>query len=266
MAAVLLVDDEVVAVNALKRRMNWKEFGIDHIFEANSMQQAVQVLETEEIDILLCDIEMPGGSGLELLEWVRGYFPYVECIFITCHPDFEYIQKALRLGSFDYILKPIDYEELAVILKNVLQRIEKNRRIKEPIHKKAREKLGDSEISLESQKDVIDQLIQYIRLHLADNFGMEELAGVVHLNPQYMMRIFKKHQGVSILSYLTNERIKMAKELLEKTDYPIYQVADMVGYSNYNYFSRLFKKQTEITPQDYRNLQNTKNVHIDTIL
>ena len=46
----------------------------------------------------------------------------------------------------------------------------------------------------------------------------------------------------------------MAKELLEKTDYPIFQVADMVGYPNYNYFSRLFKKQTDMTPQEYRNL------------
>lgn len=254
MAAVLLVDDEVVAVNALKRRVKWKDYGIDRIFESNSMQQAIKVLEMEEIDIVLCDIEMPEGSGLDLLEWIRGYFPYVECIFITCHPDFEYIQKALRLGSFDYILKPVDYEELALILKNALQRVEKYRRVKGPIHKKARERLGEQEISLESQRDVIDQLLLYIRAHLADNFGMEELAEVVHLNPQYMMRIFKKDQGISILAYLTNERIGMAKELLEKTDYPIFQVADMVGYPNYNYFSRLFKKQTDMTPQEYRNL------------
>lgn len=253
MAAVLLVDDEIVAVNALKRRIPWKDFGIERVFEANSMKQAIKVLEEEEVDIILCDIEMPEGSGLDLLEWVRSYFPYVECIFVTCHPDFEYIQKALRLGSFDYILKPIDYEELFTILKNALQRIDKYRKIKEPIHRKSRERLGEQDISLESQKDVMDRLTIYIRQHLAENFGMEELAELVHLNPQYMMRIFKKHKGISILSYLINERIEMAKELLEKTDYPIYQVADMVGYPNYNYFSRLFKKQTDETPQEYRN-------------
>ncbi len=258
MATVLLVDDEVVAVRALRRRVDWKKYGIDQVYEANSMKQAITVLEAEEVDIVLCDIEMPQGSGLELPEWIRSYFPYVECIFITCHPDFEYIQKALRLGSFDYILKPIDYEELSDVLGRALTRIEKYRNIKEPIHKIARGKIGMSEMSAESQQDAIERLLKYIREHLADNFGMEELAEIVHLNPQYMMRIFKKHQGISILAYLTNERINFAKELLEKTDYPIYQVADMVGYPNYNYFSRLFKKQTEVTPQEYRSMRVKK--------
>ena len=105
---VILVDDEEVALNALRRRVDWKKYGFEEVFAANSAQQAQEAFQSHTIDVMISDIEMPGGSGLELFEWVKVYYPAVECVYVTCHPEFDYVRKALQLGSADYILKPID--------------------------------------------------------------------------------------------------------------------------------------------------------------
>ena len=96
---IILIDDEAVALNALKRRMDWAKYGFEQVFTANSMPQAQQLFAQKRIEVMLCDIEMPWGSGLELFEWVKAHYPAVECVFITCHPEYEYMRKALQLGS-----------------------------------------------------------------------------------------------------------------------------------------------------------------------
>ncbi len=249
----MIVDDEVVAVRSIKKRVDWERFGIGRVYEANSMKQAMDIFRETEIDILLCDIEMPGGSGLELFEWVKGYFPYVECIYVTCHPDFEYIRKAMRLGSFDYLLKPIDYEELDEVLGKAVRRADSNMPVKEHVHQKARMYLkNDQTVPAQGASDVVSRIKKYIEEHIGEEISMGDIAEVVYLNPQYMVRMFKKQEGISILEYITNTRIKMASDLLRRTDDSIYQVAGIVGYSNYSYFSRVFKKITGKTPQEYK--------------
>lgn len=252
MKTALIVDDEVIAVRSMKKRVNWQKFGIDKVYEANSMKQAMEIFKETEIDILLCDIEMPGGSGLELFEWVKSYFPYAECIYITCHPDFEYIRKAMRLGSFDYLLKPIDYTELDEVLGKAVKRADTNILVKEHVHQKARKYLNDEIVTEQGTSDVTEKIKKYVKEHIQEEISMGDIAEVVYLNPQYMVRLFKKKEGISILEYITNTRIKMASDLLRKTDYSIYQVAGLTGYSNYSYFSRVFKKIIGKSPQEYK--------------
>lgn len=60
----------------------------------------------------ITDIDMPGGSGLELIQYVKEEFPNIEKFFLTCHADFQFAQQAVRLGCVDYLLKPVDYSEV----------------------------------------------------------------------------------------------------------------------------------------------------------
>lgn len=246
----ILVDDEIFVVNAVKRRVSWEKYGVKDVFTANSMKQAQDIFQNEKIDFMLCDIEMPRGNGLELYEWVRKNYPSVPCVFITCHPDFEYIRKALRLGSEDYILKPINYVELDEVLEKLTWRLKQQRlqaNIPESIILKiAREENG------KSQSQIIYTVKKYILEHIQENIRIEDIAGQVYLNEQYLMRVFKKETGYSILQFIAEQRMNLAKELLEKTDYPVTVVADTVGYSNYSYFTKIFKNNTGYTPVAYR--------------
>ena len=113
---ILLIDDEIVALNALKKRVDWMEYGFTEVLSAQSSEEARELLSKDTVDLVLCDIEMPGEDGLGLVQFIKTTWPDTECIMVTCHAEFDYIKRAMKSGVKDYILKPIDYEELATFL------------------------------------------------------------------------------------------------------------------------------------------------------
>jgi two-component system response regulator YesN len=82
------------------------------------------------IDLVVCDIEMPDENGIELVRWIKDNFPDVVTVFLTCHADFSFAKHAIHLGSFDYLLKPVVYSELEVVLRNALDTLEEERSLK----------------------------------------------------------------------------------------------------------------------------------------
>jgi two-component system response regulator YesN len=131
MKQLLIVDDEIHAVRGIKAGVEWDLIGISKVQEAYNIRQAKEIISTQKIDVMICDIEMPEGDGFELLAWVKEYFPTTETIFLTCHADFEFAQKAIQLGSLDYMLKPVRFVELE---KAVLKAICKLKKERELIH------------------------------------------------------------------------------------------------------------------------------------
>lgn len=127
MYRVLIVDDQYFALLGLRQGVNWSALQVEEVRLAENVDQAVACLEQQAIDLLICDIEMPGRSGLELLAWVKQYSPGTLTIMLTCHADFEYAQRALYHGAFHYLLKPVDYEELMKISHEALSEISKQR-------------------------------------------------------------------------------------------------------------------------------------------
>lgn len=256
---VILVDDEIVAVNALKKRIDWKKYDVDQVLIARSMKQAQQVFQENDIQIMLCDIEMPNGSGLELFEWVKCYYPHVECIYVTCHPDYQYVRKAMKLGSFDYVLKPVDFEELDTLLRQIIERLQKSGHAAASHgasgHPAERSGYNDEQDALQEisvTEETVESILYYISQHIAQDIRINDVAAHVHLNPIYVMRLFKAKTGSSILEHITQMRIEKAKELLAGTAYSVQKIADQVGYGNYSYFTRIFKKSTGLTPNAYR--------------
>ena len=101
-----------LVVAALKKGIHWKALGFTQVLSAYQVEAARRILLTEKIDLLLSDIDMPGGSGLDLLRWMRGENDMTPCIFLTNYADFAYAQEAVNLKCFHYFLKPVDYEKL----------------------------------------------------------------------------------------------------------------------------------------------------------
>ncbi|WP_059049524.1 helix-turn-helix domain-containing protein [Paenibacillus senegalimassiliensis] len=116
----LVVDDDYYVVTALEKKIDWAELGIENVFTANNVAQAREVLQLHPVQILISDIEMPQGSGLELLAWIREENYAVQAIFLTNYADFNYAQKAIELQSFEYFLKPIEFDKLKLILQKAI--------------------------------------------------------------------------------------------------------------------------------------------------
>lgn len=163
MYRILLVDDEAHSVRGLQAGVRWERLDIAEVYTAHSLKQAQEVFESSPVDLMVCDIEMPQGSGLELLAWVRERHPQTETVFLTCHSDFHYAKQAIQLSSFDYLLKPVDYEELESVLSKAIGKIRKDRERQtfEEIHRKYA-LLWESHRPLRKErfwKDVVEQTI-----------------------------------------------------------------------------------------------------------
>ncbi len=112
MPSLLILDDESHIVDGYRDGIDWGSIGISPVFGVDRVSAARLLFEKEDIDILLSDIEMPGQNGLSFAEWARSIRPTLQVIFLTGHPDFEYARQALRLESFDYLLKPVSVQQL----------------------------------------------------------------------------------------------------------------------------------------------------------
>lgn len=106
---ILIVDDEKDFVEMLSLRLT--EVG-EKVFNAHSGRQCLETLARQDIDVVVLDIKMPGMDGIETLGEIRKSFPLVEVIMLTGHGSTETAVKGMKLGAFDYLLKPADFDEL----------------------------------------------------------------------------------------------------------------------------------------------------------
>lgn len=229
---ILLVDDERLAVEVMNRMIDKEKYGFSTIYKALSMKQAQQICEETDIDIIICDIEMPRGSGLDFVQWLldTGRNPIV--IFLTSHAVFSYAQQAVSLGVQDYLLKPVEPEDMNQALEKAIRKLNEG---------------------VQSAEKNVEKVKTYIETHFKEELTRESLASEVFMNPDYLSKLFKKNTGSSLMDYVTKVRIERAKELLERTVLTISEIAIETGYSNTAYFTKMFKKYTNgVTPREYR--------------
>lgn len=256
---LLIVDDEAIAIEGMRLGVDWRACGVDgEVFIAYDAAQAMAVLDSRPVDVVLCDIEMPGESGIELLRRVRERNLDVAFIILTCHAKFEYAQEAVRLGCEDYILTPAPYSQIGNAVFGMVNRlIEK--RAKESAAKYGAQWLEDQARSArEAQGDhrtpaeIAESAARYILENLSGALSVKRLAGRLYLNADYLNRIFKREKGVSINQFIIRERMALAARLLENRALSISTIAAQVGYQSYPYFDSTFKRVYGVTPTQYR--------------
>lgn len=120
---LLIVDDQSTVVQGLLHCTNWAAMGFTVVDTALNAVDAKASLLRQEAEVMLCDIEMPMESGLDLLDWLRQRGMTTRCIFLTAHAEFKYAQEALRLGGFDYIMQPAPYEQVADAVSRALDNV-----------------------------------------------------------------------------------------------------------------------------------------------
>ena len=250
---LLIVDDEYFVIRGIMDGVNWEVLQFDEILQAGSYGQAVELLERQPVEILLCDIEMPDESGLELIEWVNGHYPDTECIILSCHDEFDFARQAVRLKCLDYILKPVRYEFLTEVLGKAMETVEKKHR------QSALEDYGKLYVESIAQSrkkdsiDVVDTVVDYINQHLSEELSVRSLANMAYVSPDHLTRSFKKRFSMTVSDYILQRRMTLAGELLRDNKLTITMVSDCVGFGNYSYFTEQFKKYYGMTPREYQN-------------
>ncbi len=120
-------------------------------------------------------------------------------------------------------------------------------------------RVKDYSTKLEDSLSVIDKVKRYISLHIGEELSREDIASYVYLNPDYLTRLFKKETGQTITEYIQSERIESTKKLMETTSLSVSKIAEKMGYSNFSHFARMFRKNTGLSPLEYKKQYHYEN-------
>lgn len=139
---LLIVDDDPWMVEYLTRCIQWKEFGIQYVFEANSGEEAEEILEDHKVDIVISDVKMGEKDGLELLGDIKKNYPYIRVILLSGIDSAKNVREAFRMGVIDFLFKPVDPKVLSELIISTIRNIEsekENTAIQKVIEEKLRE-------------------------------------------------------------------------------------------------------------------------------
>ena len=235
---LLIADDENLELKVLEKTI--KKFFLNEleIFMASNGKQAAQISNETEINIALLDIEMPGMNGIELAKLLREKNPDCIIIFITAYDKFDYAIEAMHIKAFDYLLKPWKEEKLTGLISEALVNIKES-----SLENSANENLQ------ESQKSAIKK---YIKENYKRDISAGDVAGILGYSDVYFSKIFKQLFDDTFINYLTKVRIDKAKVLLKDVGFNIKEVGASVGYTDSNYFTKVFKRAVGMSPSEYR--------------
>ncbi|MDO5407924.1 MAG: response regulator [Eubacteriales bacterium] len=264
MVKILIADDEEMARSMIREILEsyFKEKTI--IFEAVNGKEAVKYTLAEKADIAFLDIDMPLLDGIQAGKLIKEQLHDCSVIFLTAYAQFSYAKQAISLGATEYLVKPVDSHELVSIVNRELQKHRDFHVLKdtcppedrgsfseEPAEDEAENTGTDrsenraKKIALEARKMVDTEYMREI--------SIDELAGRFQISINHFNKIFKQFNGVPCKEYIINVRVEKAREYLKRPQLTVREAAALVGYIDSNYFSRIFKKKTGLTPLEYRN-------------
>ena len=261
MIRLLIADDEKLEREALAELVQ-RRFEREVVLEvAENGRKAADTAVLWGADLILMDIEMPGMSGLDAARAVLAQRPSCRVIFVTAYSLFQYAHEAVHLGACDYLLKPVDPDELEASVRRAIRQIETERKLEElaaaqpqPEQTETEEEAEDAPEEGENSQTAL--VMAHVRRYLEDNYmfdlSLDSVGEILHISPAYLSAQFKKYQKMNFLDCLTELRINAAKELLNDPFRSSAEVASMVGYEDASYFARAFKKRTGVTPTQYR--------------
>lgn len=248
MYKLLIVDDEFEIRNGLCKFFPWNGIGFEVMGMAEDGKKAFDFLQSNQVDVVLCDIMMPVMSGLELAKLLSNSKINIRVIFFSGHKDFEYAQKALEYGVKSYILKSTNYNELIRVFSKIKTELDEENSVDINII--------EPEVGSQTVMNFNEKIISVIKNYVQEHYKyvtLEELTKLVHMNPDYISKFFKQKTGQNFSDYLIEVRMKKAAELLNDLNYKTYEISDIVGYSNSFNFTRTFKSYFGMNPREYRN-------------
>lgn len=228
---MLIVDDEAFAREAVIESVDWRQYDLT-VKGVSSAEEALAFMEEQNVDILMTDVKMPHKGGLELIEEVRAKGMDPGIIVLSSFNEFDLVRGAMRLGVEDYLFKP------SMMPKDILDAVlkVKSRRTKK---RDATAGTGGQEV----QKREMQKALAYIRTHLGEkDLSLTMVADHIGMSKNYFSKIFKESMGENFVNYVTRLRMEYARELYLGSDRKIYEIAEMVGYSDWHYFYNLYRK------------------------
>ena len=197
MYQALFVDDDRFLIQGMTHILHWEAYGFVPPLTACSVKEAAGLFLSHKIDLLITDIEMPGGSGFDLLSFVQEKYPETVYCLLSGHARFDYARNAVQLHAFDYLLKPVRQQDLEALLQKYTD-----------LH------THKAETAIK-YSPLVEDTISFVRAHLKDPISRETITRELHVSEGHISHLFRKETGCSLTEFITNMRMEKAKELLQ---------------------------------------------------
>lgn len=252
---ILIVDDEEDILQFLERTLKHKY----SIHKAENGKNALEILNTEAIQLIISDVMMPEMDGFQFCKIIKSNIEYshVPVILLTAKNTIQAKVKGLELGADAYIEKPFAKEHLMAQIaslianRNMIRQYFANSpliHIKSIAHTKADEKF-------------LENLNQIIAGHIEDaELDVNKLAKLMNMSRITLYRKIKAISDLTPNELINLIRLKKAASMLAEGEYRIYEIADMTGFSSQSNFARNFSKQFNMTPSEYINSKHNEEI------
>lgn len=257
MYKVLIIDDEYFIREGMKKAIKWELLGCELIGEAQDGEEGVEKILKLQPDIIVTDIRMPKKDGLAMIEEIQSINQNIQIIILTGFREFEYAQQAIRLGVLRFLLKPSKLEEIKEAVEKAVENLNiiTTMNSKEEVILKEINQVGEEIACGEGEKPqfLVKQAIDYINENYRTKIDLQTVADALYVSTWHLCKVLKKQTGTNFVDLLNNVRIENAKKLLLESNLKIYEIAEHVGYTDTAYFSKMFKKISHVTPNEFRN-------------
>lgn len=286
MYRVVIIDDEPIIVTGLSKIVPWEKYDCEVVGTAYDGQEGLELIRELRPDIVFSDIYMPKMDGLLMTAALKSEFEDIELSILTGYRDFDLVQQALSLGVARFILKPSNMEELEEAVEAMTKKLrkkgiwpergnamaeeaddlpQKNTEKEEYLSQKNTEKeeclpqknMENQDAEAEKQDSagsfIVKNALAYIRENYNHKITLTEVADNTYVSQWHLSKLLNRHTGQSFSEILNTTRVEEAKELLKNPALRIGDVAEEVGFLDLAHFSRVFKKVTGISANEYRN-------------
>lgn len=241
MCTLLITDDEEHFITTVKNILHQGQLQFEFIFEARDGFTALEIIKKEEPDVIVTDMKMPYLDGSIVLQKCHELGIKSKIIVISGYDDFRYTKQAIRTGTMDYLLKPVNPDELIELLKKAVKR-------------------SKTETENDTKRNSIEKsLAAKIKLYIEENYdkqiSIDFLSQKFYASRECILKKFKSAYRMGVYEYVMKLRMEKAHYLLVHYDFQIQEISDKIGFNDSNYFSKAFKKYFGYPPTQVKQPQ-----------
>ncbi|MFC6649667.1 response regulator [Paenibacillus rhizoplanae] len=253
MYTAIIAEDSKPILRNIEALMQSMELPVRIAATASNGLDALEYIKANPVDILLTDIRMPKLDGLALIGECRLVNPALKAVLISGYSDFEYTRKALNLQVFDYLLKPVERQQLAEVMQRLVAHLEEQQEEQQSTAKELPDGIAELRQRKKSGEELFGQLEQYLQQHRYSQLSITDVALKFHVSPSYVSRIFKKYSHQTFVHYSMRLKIAEACRLITlRPELKVKELSEVLSFGDQHYFSKVFKEYTGVSPTEYK--------------
>ena len=249
---LLVAEDELIERKVLCKTLQKYLGDLISLYEAKNGREAMELFAREAPQVAVLDIEMPGFTGLEVARKIRETDKNCAILFLTGFDKFDYARQAISVRAMEYLLKPYNEQELVFAVEEAILQVSVQltaRPLQAPVPEEPvrPEEDGDMRTAI-----IRAEIGSFIDAHYWEDISMQDAAAALRYSDAYFCKLFKQCFKVNFSAYLNEYRVNRARQLMLDPRLNMKDIGAAVGYSDANYFTRVFKRLTGQTPSEYR--------------